>query len=94
MLCRVPQQQVTLVLVAPVWKSQSWYSILLDILVDFPILTPHKEDLIIPVHPEGVLAVLPPIATWLISGTELLLPSWRQKSSKSYDSLFGKWVDW
>ena len=27
-------------------------------------------------------------------GTELLLASWRQKSSKSYDSLFGKWVDW
>ena len=27
-------------------------------------------------------------------GTELLLASWRQKSSKSYDSLSGKWVDW
>ena len=27
-------------------------------------------------------------------GTELLLASWRQKSSKSYDSLFGKWVHW
>ena len=27
-------------------------------------------------------------------GTELLLASWRAKSSKSYDSLFGKWVCW
>ena len=27
-------------------------------------------------------------------GTELLLASWRQKSSKSYDSLFKKWVVW
>ncbi len=26
--------------------------------------------------------------------TELLLASWRQKSSKTYDSLFGKWVSW
>ncbi len=26
--------------------------------------------------------------------TSLLLSSWRQKSSKSYDSLFGKWVSW
>ena len=26
--------------------------------------------------------------------TELLLASWRQKSSQSYDSLFRKWVDW
>ncbi len=27
-------------------------------------------------------------------GTELLLASWRQKSAKSYDSLFNKWVCW
>ena len=27
-------------------------------------------------------------------GTELLLASWQQKSSKSYDLLFRKWVDW
>ena len=26
--------------------------------------------------------------------SKLLLASWRQKSSKSYDSLFGKWVRW
>ena len=26
--------------------------------------------------------------------TKLLLVSWRQKSSKTYDSLFGKWVSW
>ena len=67
-LNRVRQQQVTLVLVAPVWKSQPWYPILLDMLVDFPILIPHKEDLIIPTHPEGVPAVLPQLAAWLISG--------------------------
>ena len=55
-LNRVRQQQVTLVLVAPVWKSQPWYPILLDMLADFPILIPNKEDLIIPTHPEGVPA--------------------------------------
>ena len=26
--------------------------------------------------------------------TKLLLASWRQKSSRTYDSLFGKWVSW
>ena len=26
--------------------------------------------------------------------TKLLLASWRQKSSKTYDLLFGKWVSW
>ena len=37
-------------------------------LVDFPILLPHKEDLIIPTHPEGMPAVLPQPAAWFISG--------------------------
>ena len=62
------RQQFTLVLVAPVWKSQLWYPILLEMLEDFPILLPHMEDLIIPTHPEGVPAVLPQLAAWLISG--------------------------
>ena len=26
--------------------------------------------------------------------TKLFLASWRQKSSKTYDSLFGKWISW
>ena len=67
-LNRIRQQQVTLVLVAPVWKSQPWYPILLEMLVDFPILLPHMEDLIIPTHLEGVPAVLPHLVEWLISG--------------------------
>ena len=46
------RQQFTLVLVAPVWKSQPWYPILLELLEDFPILLPLMEDLIIPTHPE------------------------------------------
>ena len=67
-LNRVRQQQVTLVLVAPVWKSQPWYPILLDMLVDFPVLLPHRKDLIIPTHPESVPATVPQLAAWLISG--------------------------
>ena len=59
---------ITLVLVAPVWKSQPWYLILLEMLVHFPILLPHTENLIIPTHPEGVPAVLPQLVAWLILG--------------------------
>ena len=43
---------------SPVWKSQLWYPILVDMLVGFPILIPHREDLITPIHPEGIPAVL------------------------------------
>ena len=41
---------------------------ILDVLVDFPVLLPHKTDLIIPTHPESVPATIPQLATWLISG--------------------------
>ena len=101
---RVQQQEIMLVLIAPVWKSQPWYPTLLELMVDFPILLPQRRDLIIPTHPEtrddsaiSRLAYLRRrYQDKAISeeGTELLLASWRQKSSQSYDSLFRKWVDW
>ena len=79
-LNRIQQQQVTLVLVAPVLKSQPWYPILLEMLVDFPILLPHMEDLIIPTHPEGVPGVLPQLAAWLISGNVSITKIFQRKA--------------
>jgi hypothetical protein len=77
---------------------------LLESLVDFPILLPQRADLIILTHPESVPEMMSRLAAWHISGdatririfsqegTELLLTWWRQKSSQSYDSLFRKWI--
>ena len=79
-LNRAQLQQVTLVLVAPVHKSQPWYPILLEVLVDFPILLPYMEDLIIPTHPEGVPAVLPQLAAWLISGNVSKTKKFRRRA--------------
>jgi len=67
-LNRVYQQQVTLALIAPVWKSQPWYPTLLGMAVDFPILLPNKQDLIIPTHLGCAPEVRPQLAAWLISG--------------------------
>ncbi len=36
-------QQASLVLVAPVWRTQPWYPILLETLVDAPHLIPHRN---------------------------------------------------
>ena len=101
------QQKMTLVLVSPVWKTQAWYPMVLNHLVDFPYLIPQRQDLIIPtsihpVHPgnatsNGRLDYLRErFSGQKISkeSTELLLASWRQKSAKSHDSLFNKWVCW
>ena len=44
-LCQVREQAATIVLVAPVWKTQAWYSLLLELLIETPLRLPrtHKE---------------------------------------------------
>ena len=53
-LVQTRQQQAELVLVAPVWKTQVWYPVLLEMLVEIPLLIPQREDLIPPTHPEAM----------------------------------------
>ena len=67
-LNRVRQQQITLVLIAPVWKSQPWYPSLLEVLIDFPLLLPQRGDTIRPTHPGCVPEIVPQLAAWRISG--------------------------
>jgi hypothetical protein len=101
-LSRVRQQKATVILITPVWKCQPWHLTLLEVMVDAPVLLPFSSNLIIPTHPEDALDVVPQLAARVISsnitrteeGTELLLASCQQKSSKAYDSLFQKWVEW
>ena len=45
-LQKVRREESTITIVAPLWKNQSWYPMLLELMVDFPLLLPHKEDLL------------------------------------------------
>ena len=95
-----------LLLVAPVWKAQVWYPVLLEMLVHIPLLIPLKRDLIrghsprepsrgnSPTSRVGYLRQRYKDCQISEGATKLLLASWRQKSSKTYDSLFGKWTSW
>ena len=98
-LAQTQQQRADLVLVTPVWKTQSWYPALLDIDMcrDFPrlILASH--------NPLSTPEVTPQLAVWSISGDstksksfqrKLMLASWREKSSRTYQSQFMKWISW
>ena len=49
-LSQVKRQRSNLVLTAPVWKSQAWYPVLLDLLVDYPCLLPAEELTILQMH--------------------------------------------
>ena len=102
-LSKVQRDQACIVLVAPVWKIQPWYPLLLQMLIAIPHLTNH-DQMMLNRDPEDLI---PQLAVWHISGrdietksfrrklyTSLVLKSWRTKTNKSYDSLFGKWHSW
>ena len=40
------QEESTVVLVAPVWETQWWYSYLLQLLINYPLLFPVHPDLL------------------------------------------------
>ena len=89
-LVQVRCQKDCLVLVAPVWRSQSWYPLLLGMLIHIPLLLPSMPDL---PHRLNQLAVISPISLLgylryrfrcqRISeqATKLLLASWRHKTA-------------
>ena len=100
------QQGVDLIVVVPVWKTQPWYLTILETCKDFPLLLfPQERNLIQPTHPQSMADVVLQlhVAVWNIlrgrykeqqlseKAIELILTSWRRKSSKAYhDSQFQK----
>ena len=85
-------------LVAPVWKGQVWYPVLLEMLVEIPLLIPQREDLIHaprdptrgnpPTSRVGYLRQRYRDCQVSEEATKLLLTSCREKSSKTYDTLW------
>ena len=45
-LQKVKRDSCSLVLIAPVWSTQHWYPVLLELLMDFPLLLPQEPTLL------------------------------------------------
>ena len=70
-LSQVLNQRVQeLVLVAPVWKAQSWYPMLLQLLVNKPLLIPQSPRSIQSVCQNRVPDIIPQLAVWVVSGID------------------------
>ena len=94
-----------LVIVTPVWPTQTWYPLLLTLCIDFPILLPIQKDLL---TREGRNHPLPQLqlAGWLLSTVatkredflaktrDILLAAWRKNTTSSYSSAWNKWGSW
>ena len=59
-LKKVKTQEVHILLITPVWKTQPWYSLLLSMLIDWPRLLPHQTT--------SSTELTPQLAVWSISG--------------------------
>ena len=80
-LTKIRREEARIVLVAPVWKTQPWYPLLLDILADVPCLLPQREDLVIsPSEREFIMpAGVPQLAAWPLSGKSADREAFQQK---------------
>ena len=75
-LSQVQTQQANIVLVVPVWKSQSWYPTLLLKLVDYPLLITSDHQVMFNQDPS---MMLPQLAAWRISGRDTEVNTFRRK---------------
>ena len=62
-----------MILVAPKWPNQSWYARLFDLLVDFPLVLPLREDLLFQPHNHQRHRSLPAVClhAWRLSSDPL-----------------------
>ena len=102
-LAQAWQQKADLVLVAPVWKKQTWYPTVLEIFptVDYSQEGPNSTNTLTrnarcgpPTSCVEYLWRRYQVQQLSEKATELMLMSWREKSSKAYDSQFQKWIGW
>ena len=75
-LSQAQTQNAHLVLLAPVWKSQPWYPVLLGMLVDYPRLLPRDSQVMISPDPSILTLQL---AVWRTSRIDTKAISFRRK---------------
>lgn len=103
------EESQCILIITPTWHTQPWYPVLLQMIIEAPILLPRKNILL--KNPSGSVHPLIGnktlrLAAWKISGKKL---SWsgisesasklianprRESSSGSYESAWRKWVGW
>ena len=63
-LAQTQSQGADLILVVPVWKTQTWYPALLGMLTDYPALIPPQKDLMLVTSRVSQPATQPQLAVW------------------------------
>ena len=74
---QVKAQQAQVTLVAPVWRGQSWYPVLLEMLWDYPRWIPPSQDPFLMTSNSVAMSFQPQPAVWTISGRSLLVKTFQ-----------------
>ena len=85
-LQKIHREEATVVMVAPVWSTQPWYPMLLESLIDIPILlTMHPDMLSNPFNERHPLMVHNKLqlAAWKLSGSNTELREFQRKLQSS-----------
>ena len=77
-------QQAQVILVAPIWKGQPWYPVLMEMLWDFPRLLPQVPDLFQMTSLTMALDFQPQLAVWPISGRSLQVKAFQEQLGISF----------
>ena len=104
-LSKIQREEARVLLIAPVWRTQPWYPLLLKLLVKIPHLLPKGKEMVVsPTQKDFIMPTgVPQLAAWPSSGknaglsegaSDLLSASWRGKTTTSYESLFKRWDSW
>ena len=73
-----------LILITPLWPSQPWYPVVMDLLIDIPCLLPAVPDLILPVAEETSPEVTPKLVAWPISNNHTRHSAFQNQLRSSY----------
>ena len=82
-LSKIKAQEAQVILVAPVWKGQVWYPVLLEMLRDYPWLIHPQESLLQRAEAQRSSEIIPQLAVWPVSGKDTETASFLQKLQTS-----------
>jgi len=82
-LSKVESEQAQVVLVAPVWRAQTWYPVLLRMLRDYPHLLSPQEARVQRGEQLRQVEVTPQLAVWPVSGRSSMTAAFLQKLQTS-----------
>ena len=83
-LLQVQHQQAQVILVAPVWKGQPWYPILLEMLYDYPQQLPRTLSLFQWASNVNQIDLLLQLAVWPVSGKNLDVEDFQRQLKSSF----------